>query len=731
MTIALQGIITDIPYQNEDTGYTVLHLQTATEARPVTCVGVMPTVSKGESVRLQGAFETHKRFGRQFTVERYEVVRPTTIDGILHYLSSGLFVSVGPTRAKLIVTRFGLKTLDTLDSEPDRLGEVHGIGPKTLKKIKSSWQRQRHLRDLMFFLQEIGVTVNGALKIYKTYGSAAREKISADPYALLDDVWGVGFKKADSIAQKMDFKHDSYKRIRAGMRYVLDNVAGSDGHSFLPVAALIAQAAQLLEVSKELVIYTLDHVAGVDIFIREDDRVYLPPYYHAEKSAAMLLGKRIGDIHRQEVAVTGRIRQWLAIYESRTGFHVDGLQAEAVVGAAANPLFLLTGGPGTGKTAILRVLVSYFREHGKTVALAAPTGRSAVRMGTVAGCAARTIHRLLEFNGQPGGGSRFMRNEQNPIEADVLIIDEMSMVDILLMRNLLAAVAPTTALIMIGDNNQLPSVGPGNVLSDLIASGRIPHIHLTKIFRQAAQSRIVTAAHEIMNGTIPHFSNAPSDNCFFMTQGNPEACVDIIVDLVTRRLPSRYGFDPVADIQVLSPMHRGPLGTLNLTKCLQRKLATSPKRLSRGDVEIILGDKVLQLRNNYDLGVFNGDVGIVAAIDEDEGVMVDFDGNTVHYNIKELEELMPAYCMSIHKSQGSEFKAVVIPLSTLHFILLQRNLLYTALTRARRLCVFVGTSKALSIAVANNQAILRYSSLAERLRAVPETGNSVEFLPKA
>jgi exodeoxyribonuclease V alpha subunit len=722
MTTALHGIVTDLAYQNEDTGYTVLHLQTPGEAKPVTCVGVMPTVGKGESVTLQGSFEIHRRFGRQFAVERYEIVRPTTIDGILHYLSSGLIVGVGPTRAKDIAARFGLKTLDILDNEPDRLGEVHGIGPKTLGKIKSSWQRQRHLRDLMLFLQEIGVTVNGALRIYKVYGSAAREKISADPYALLDDVWGVGFKKADRIAQKMGFQHDSYKRIRAGMRFALDNAAGSEGHCFLPVQELIAQAAPLLDVPEELVIYTLDHAAGMDIFVRDRDRVYLPPFWHAEKSVAGFLLKRIGRVPEGADACAEPLRRWLGAYESRTGFHAAPAQADAVIGAATNPLFLLTGGPGTGKTAILQVLVSYFTEQRRTVALAAPTGRAAQRMGNVAGCEARTIHRLLEFKGQPGGGSRFGRNEENPIAADVLIIDEMSMVDIMLMRNLLAALAPATSLVMVGDFNQLPSVGPGNVLSELIASGRIPHVNLTKIFRQAAQSRIVTAAHEIMHGIVPQFSNAPEDNCFFMTQADPEACVETIVDLVARRLPARYGIDPVADIQVLSPMHRGPLGTLNLTARLQRELAASTEKISRGSMEIILGDKVLQLRNNYDLGVFNGDIGVVTAIDEDEGVTVDFEGNAVRYGIRELDELVPAYCMSIHKSQGSEFKAVVIPVSTQHFILLQRNLLYTALTRARRLCVLVGTRKALSIAVANNKAILRYSSLAERLRAAAETG---------
>ncbi len=731
MSIALQGIVTDIGYQNEDTGYTVLHLQAATEQAPVTCVGIMPTVGKGESVALQGAWEVHRRFGRQFSVEKYEIVRPTTIDGILNYLSSGLIVGVGPSRAKLIVAKFGLKALDTFDNEPDRLGEVHGIGPKTLDKIKSSWQRSRHLRDLMLFLQEIGVTVNGALRIYKVYGSAAREKISSDPYALLDDVWGVGFKKADAIAQKMGFKHDSYKRIRAGIRYALDNAAGSEGHCYLPVTALIPLAAELLGVSEELVVYTLDHASGADIFIRDDDRVYLPAFYHAEKAAAKYLRKRLGSAPGRDDNREGRLRQWLGAYESRTGFHPEAAQADAVVKAATEPLFLLTGGPGTGKTAILQVLVSYFNEQRKTVALAAPTGRAAQRMGTVAGCEARTIHRLLEFKGQPGGGSRFGRNEENPIEADVLIIDEMSMVDITLMRNLLAAVGPKTSLIMVGDNNQLPSVGPGNVLSDLIASGRIPHVQLTKIFRQAAQSRIVTAAHEIINGIVPHFSNLPDDNCFFMTQEDPEAGVDTIVDLVARRLPARYGFDPIADIQVLSPMHRGPLGTLNLTARLQRELALSPERVSRGTMDIILGDKVLQLRNNYDLGVFNGDIGIVTAVDRDEGVTVDFGGNSVHYSLKELDELIPAYCMSIHKSQGSEFKAVVIPLSTQHFILLQRNLLYTALTRARQLCIFVGTRKALSIAVANNRAILRYSSLADELGSSPELGHSAKFPPTA
>ena len=562
MATTLQGIVTDIPFQNEDTGYTVLHLQTPGEPKTVTCVGVMPTVGKGESVTVDGSWETHRRFGRQFTVERYSIVRPTTVEGILHLLGSGLIASIGPARAKLIVDRFGLETLAVLDNEPDRLLDVHGVGPRTMEKIKDAWQKQRHIRDLMLFLQEIGVTVNLAMRIYKVYGRDAKEKISSDPYALLDDVWGVGFIKADRIAQKMGFKHDSYRRIRAGLRYALDNAAGSDGHCFLPAETLAAAAMELLGVGRELVVYTLDHAVTANIFVRDGDRIFLPVYYHAEKTIAQLLLERIGRAPTAAIAASpDESRQWLAAYQRRTGWQADPVQAEAIIAATQQPLFLLTGGPGTGKTAILQVIVTYFREKGRQVVLAAPTGRAAQRMGSVAGISARTIHRLLEFKGGPGHGERFLRNAENPIAADVLIIDEMSMVDVPLMRSLLLAAPATASLIFVGDNHQLPSVGPGNVLGDLIASRRIPHRNLTTIFRQAASSRIVTAAHEIIRGEVPSFTNGQTDDCFFLDRNTPESCLDAIVDLVARRLPSRYGFDPVADIQVLSPMHRGPLGT--------------------------------------------------------------------------------------------------------------------------------------------------------------------------
>ena len=716
MATSLEGTIADITFQNDDNGYTVLQLQTGDGLKPVTCVGTMPTVSHGESLKLQGSWERHRRFGRQFTVDRYEIVRPTTPAGITHLLGSGLIAGIGPVRAQIVVERFGITTLDILDNTPDRLTEVRGIGQKTLVKIKEAWQRQRHIRDLALFLQEWGVSVGLAARIYKVYGPSSKEKVSSDPYALLDDIWGIGFIKADHIAQKMGFKHDSYKRIRAGIMHALADAAASDGHSFLPADTLIERAAQLLNVPKELAVYALDHTVGGNQLIREDNRMYLPAYYDAEKKVADVIQERIGSIITKgaDRNLQNRIEQWLAGNLIKNGWQADPKQTEAVTTAVSQPIVLLTGGPGTGKTTILQVIVSYFRSEHKVVALAAPTGRAAQRMGNLAGLRAQTIHRLLEFK----GGS-FLRNESNPVTADVLIIDELSMIDILLMRSLLIAVKPSTSLIFVGDDNQLPSVGAGNVLADLIASKRIPHVHLTTIFRQAASSRIVTAAHEIINGTVPVFSNTPTDNCFFIARNDPLDCVETIVDLVVRRLPARYGFDPVTDIQVLSPMHKGPLGTHNLTTVLQEKLIGGNKKNPLGPAKIFLGDKVLQIRNNYDLGVFNGDIGIVISADEeaaeDVGLSVNFDGTIVQYNPKDLDELVPAYCMSIHKSQGCEFKAVVVPMVTQHYMLLQRNLVYTALTRARQLCVMVGTLKALSIAVRNDQAVRRYSFLAGRL----------------
>jgi len=706
----LQGIVTGLTYQNEDTGYSVVHLKTDNPEAVYTCVGIMPTIAAGESVLFQGEWEVHQKFGKQFNVLKYEIVRPTTLEGISMLLGSGLITNIGPVRSKAIIDIFGLQTLEILDKEPQRLMEVSGIGPKMFENIKVSWERQRHLRNLMLFLQEFGVTVNMALKIYKAYGVQAQEKISENPYTLIEDIWGVGFKKADLIAQKMGFTHDSFKRILAGIVFIMREAA-NEGHSYLPFSELIRRGTEILEVKEELITYSVDHVIQINLLCREGDNLFLPLYFNAEKYISdRILSKNFCSFKSSQ---NQQLDAWLDQYQKKRNWTADPVQLTAIKSAVFSPLFLLTGGPGTGKTTILQVIVSFFREQGRVVALAAPTGRAAQRMGSVAGLTAKTLHRLLEFR---GGGFSFGRDENNPLEADIVILDEVSMIDVLLMRSFLSAVKNTTQIIFVGDNNQLPSVGAGNVLSDLIKSGSIPHVHLTTNFRQAASSRIVTAAHEIITGVTPSFSNSKSDNCFFIAQEDPQGSVELIVDLVSRRLPARYNFNPINDIQVLSPMHKGILGTQNLNMVLQKELNSGVKGVTRGQVFFYPGDKVMQIRNNYDLGVFNGDIGRIVEIHNESGLRVDFDGNRVDYESKDLEELVPAYCISIHKSQGCEFKAVVIPLSTQHFIMLQRNLLYTALTRAKQLCVFVGSYKALALAVKNNQALLRYSQLALRLK---------------
>lgn len=690
----------------------VVQLKPDSTKNHYTCVGVMPNVVAGESVCFHGEWETHKRFGQQFSVKRYELVKPSTLEGIELLLGSGLISSIGPVRSKAIIETFGFETLNILDKEPQRLLEVPGIGRKMMEKIAESWQQHSLVRHLMLFLQGYGVSVNLAQKIFKTWGEEAQARISENPYALIDDVWGVGFIKADTIAQKMGFSHDSFKRIRAGLVYVLQEAA-NDGHSYLPLSELVHKSAELLGVKEELVIYSLDHVIKIGALIKDEDCIYLPRYFHAEKYIAENLLSRKSP--RNMLVEEKELENWLIGYQRKYNFHADPLQLKAIRQAILNPLFILTGGPGTGKTTILQVIVSFFREKHSLIALAAPTGRAAQRMGSVAGLTAKTIHRLLEFKGGTSGYN-FGRDENNPIEADVIILDEMSMVDVMLMRKFISAVKTDTRLIMVGDFHQLPSVGPGNVLSDLIDSGFISHVHLKTIFRQAAASRIVTAAHEIISGIVPSFLNSRDDNCFFLQQQEPQQCVALIVDLVSRRLPARYHLNPIVDIQILSPMHKGFLGTQNLNKVLQKELNGQTRCIIRGENCFFLGDKVMQIKNNYDFGVFNGDIGKVVEIDDEQGLCVDFDGNMVQYENRELDELVAAYCISIHKSQGCEFKAVIIPVSTQHYIMLQRNLIYTALTRAKQLCVFVGSAQALEIAVKNDEALKRYSQLSCRLQ---------------
>jgi exodeoxyribonuclease V alpha subunit len=709
-----EGVVTEITFRNEENGFSVVRFKANGRPDPFACVGVLTAIEKGQALRVTGQWEQHRRFGSQFAVESFEIVRPTTIEGIEALLGSGLIASIGSARAKKIISAFGLETLEILDNEPQRLLEVSGIGEKICASIREAWQAQKHIRDLMLFLQQSSVSVGLAHKIYKTYGMSARERISGNPYCLVDDVWGVGFLKADGIAQNLGFTHDSYKRIRAGLQHVM-NEAQAEGHTYLPRTELVQKARELLGVKDELVLYSLDHCISEKTFVCEDDRLFLPQLHEAEKTVAELLAKKAATPSAVVASFDRKAMDaWLDAYCRRSGWEASSLQRDAVCLICRHSLAILTGGPGTGKTTAIQMIVSFFREHGIDVSLAAPTGRAAQRMGSVAGIKASTLHRLLEF--KPGGGRfLFHRNADRPLDASVLIVDEVSMVDVLLMRSLLAAVRRDTVLLFVGDSNQLPSVGPGCVLADMIASGRIPHVELTTVFRQAAQSRIVTAAHDIIRGIVPSLSNEKNDNCFFIEEEDPEKCRSMVVDLVKNRLPRRYGLDPAFDIQVLSPMHRGPLGTHQLNLALQAALAPDGKKLIRGEVAFCVGDRVMQQRNDYDRGVFNGDIGYVVDCIDDRELAVEFDGQTSRYELKDLDELVHAYCISIHKSQGCEFKAVVIVMTTHHYILLQRNLLYTAVTRAKQLCVIVGTRKAVSIAVRTSEALHRYSALRLRI----------------
>ncbi len=712
--LAIEGTILDITFRNEENGFTVLKLAVAGAAAPVQCVGQMPALEPGESLRASGEWELHERFGRQFAVKSYETVRPLTLDGIAALLGSGLIDNIGVARAKMIVDVFGLETLDILDKKPERLLEVRGIGKKTLARIVGAWQKRKNIRELMVFLQECAITVNMAAKIYGAYGGAARERISQNPYCLIDDVWGVGFRKADAIAQKLGFEHDSFKRIRAGLSFVMSEAA-ADGNTYLASTALVARAAEILEVGEDKALFSLDHIVREGVLVNDENRIYLPHLYGAECAVAGFLAAQAQQPNRAVAKYDNRyVDVWLKAYSKKTGWSADEKQIAAVHAALSHGASVLTGGPGTGKTTTLQVIVSFLREHNIAVALAAPTGRAAQRMGNIAGLRASTLHRLLEF--RPGGGGfRFARDASNPVDADMIIVDEVSMIDIPLMKSFCAAARPGTALLFVGDSNQLPSIGPGAVLGDMIASQKIPHVELTRVFRQAAASRIVCAAHDIIAGRVPDIPNDREGNLFFVKEEDPDRCCATIVDLVTKRLPGRYRLNPAADIQVLSPIHRGVLGTQNLNALLQHALNPDPQTIRRGDTVFGRGDKVMQVRNDYDRGVFNGDIGFIADIVDESNVAVEFDGQRVMYEPKHLDELVHAYCISIHKSQGCEFPAVVIPVTTQHFIMLQRNLIYTAITRARKLCVLVGMPRALAIAVRNNRTQERFSRLRERI----------------
>ncbi|MBI5116288.1 ATP-dependent RecD-like DNA helicase [Candidatus Poribacteria bacterium] len=713
----LEGTVERIVFFNEENSYTVARLNSGEHTQLVTVVGCLAGVREGEYVRASGCWEDNPKFGPQFRIDRCEIVPPSSIQGIEKYLSSGLIKGIGPVMAERIVKKFGADTLQVISDQPKRLRQVRGIGRKTLEKIIASWEQHKDLRETMIFLQANGISPAYATRIIKQYGGMAARVVREDPYRLVYDVHGIGFKQADSIAQRMGIPHDSPARAAACALHVLGEMA-AEGHVFCPMGNLIERCEKMLEVPIPLIEQGIGTLVSEKKVVVEEANgqmiVYLAPLHIAEAGSAHLL-KTIRD----SVKVMPRIDTDKAIawFEDRHHLKLNPGQRQAIRKAFESKVLIITGGPGTGKTTIIRALVEMFRAKGQRVQLAAPTGRAAKRMEEVAGIPAATIHRLLEFS---PGKMNFLRDRDNPLECDVLIIDETSMLDIALLYHLLKATPDGTVLILVGDADQLPSVGPGNVLRDMLQSGFANAVELTEIFRQAEGSLIVTNAHRINNGDTPILASGESakkSDFHFIERATPEEVAATIETVVTARIPDAFGMDPLFDIQVLSPMHKGVAGVSDLNMRLQQLLNPSGNPIQHGMRTFRVRDKVMQIRNNYEKDVFNGDLGIVFSIDRDtQQVAVDYDARTVIYEFSELDELELAYAISVHKSQGSEYRAVVVPVIMQHYILLQRNLIYTAVTRGKELVVLVGTQQALSLAVRNAKIQNRNTRLAKRLQ---------------
>ncbi len=705
----ISGVVERITYENEENGFCVIKIRAKGFSDLVTVVGNLAAVNVGAIIRAKGDWKADSKFGRQFVTRDYRETVPATVAGIEKYLGSGLIKGIGPIFAKRITSHFQEDTLRVLEEEADYLIQVAGIGQKRVEMIKKAWLEQKEIKNVMLFLQSNKVSTAFAVKIFKTYGNESIEIVKKNPFRLADDIWGIGFKTADKIASQMGFAKNSSERCRAGLVYVLNELA-NDGHCYAAREELLKETEKILELDKPLIDTTLEKMIEEKALIRDEgEAVFLPPFYYSEIGVA----GRILDINRTpSLYHLEDIQAMITEIEQEEGLKYDTVQQEAVKTAAVSKFMVLTGGPGTGKTTTTLAIIKVFQKTGARVLLAAPTGRAAKRMAETTGMEAKTIHRLLEF--KPPNG--YARNEENPLECDVLIIDETSMVDIVLMSNLLKAVTAETIVILIGDVDQLPSVGAGNVLQDIIDSGIIKVVELTRIFRQAQGSDIIINAHKINKGEFPKLKGGKDSDFFFIEQEKPEDVVQTIKELCSKRLPAYYQIDPVNDIQVLCPMKRGETGAQNLNLILQEALNKSEVSLKFGGILYKTGDKVIQIKNNYEKNVFNGDVGIIVRIDQEERTLVlDFDDHQIEYDATELDEVALAYAITIHKSQGSEFKIVVAPLTMQHYAMLQRNLLYTCVTRAKKIMVLVGSTKAVSLAVRNNRTTKRQTRLRERL----------------
>ena len=702
----LRCVVERITYQNPENGYSVLKVKVKGYNDLVTLVGNLLEVPVGSVLLCRGEWKVDKRYGSQFVAATWEETMPATVYGIEKYLGSGLVKGIGPRFARAIVQRFGTETIDIIETEIERLYEVPNIGRKRVAKIRESWEKQKDIKNVMLFLQGYGVSTAYAAKIYREYGKESIDKVRENPYRLADDIWGIGFKTADGIAAKMGYEKEDPRRCRSGILYTLGQLS-DEGHVYAGEEQLVKTAGQLLEAGETAIRDTLAGMLQAEDLILDKDAIYLPPFYHAECGTS----RRLRDLAES----TGR-SLFDGLFDpssltAETGIEYDEVQLAAIRQAVTSKVMVLTGGPGTGKTTTTQGIIAALKKAGLRVLLAAPTGRAAKRMSEATGMEAKTIHRLLEYNPQDG----YKRNDENPLEGDALIVDECSMIDILLMNNLLKAVPVGMRLVFVGDIDQLPSVGAGNVLRDIIDSQRIPVVRLVRIFRQAQKSRIVMNAHAINQGRFPDISNGRDTDFFFLKEDDPERAAATIVRLVKERLSRAYRERPDR-IQVLTPMQRGVVGAANLNLLLQQALNPSGPSLGRGGYTYRQGDRVMQLRNNYAKEVFNGDQGYIREVDtEDRMLTVDFDGKKVEYDVTELDELTLAYATTIHKAQGSEYPIVVMPVLMTHFVMLQRNLIYTGITRAKKICVLIGATKALAYAVRNVSVLKRNTSLRERL----------------
>lgn len=717
--LKIRCVVEHITYQNAENGYSIMKVNVKGYKDLVTIVGSLLDVPVGSVLLCDGDWKVDKKYGSQFVVQSYEEVMPATIYGIEKYLGSGLVKGIGPKFAKLIVGKFGLETIDVIEGDIERLYEVAGIGKVRVEKIRESWEKQKDIKNVMLFLQGYGVSTAYAAKIYRQYGKESIDKVKGNPYRLADDIWGIGFKTADGIANKMGYEKNDLRRCCSGLLYTLNQLS-NEGHVYAEEEQLVKAAVTLLEADEDNIRQAMADMIQDEKLVMEQEAIYLPPFYHSECGSAKRLLTLLG------ASDNGKHPKFdLKAIEKETGIEYDEVQIAAIRQAVDSKVMVLTGGPGTGKTTTTQGIIAALKTAGLQILLAAPTGRAAKRMSEATGMEAKTIHRLLEFN--PADG--YKRNDENPLEGDALIVDECSMIDIILMNNLMKAIPLGMRLVFVGDIDQLPSVGAGNVLRDIIDSQKIPVIRLTRIFRQAQSSRIVMSAHAINRGAFPDLSNGKDTDFFFIKNDDAEHVATNIVELVKNRLPKAYNL-PTSKIQVLTPMQRGVVGASNLNMVLQEAINPNKTGLNRGGYSFRKGDRVMQIRNNYDKNVFNGDLGYIQDVDmEERTLMVNFDGTLIEYEVSELDELSLAYANTIHKSQGSEYPIVVMPVLMNHYVMLQRNLIYTGITRAKKICVLIGSTKALAYAIHNMTVLKRNTKLKERLNPLLAVAKDSKVIP--